>query len=200
MEPATESRASARSRKVGGVRNLVRALDLAVQAPDVEAITGNVSRTLIAAFRDGSFPLPRRFHRTSIDRYARRLLHRDPERGYSVVVMTWGPGQGTPLHDHAGKWCVEGVVHGRVRVRRFDLLERSDDLYRFREAEILSSAVGSAGALIPPLEYHVVENEFEDRHSITVHVYGGDMDACSIFERDASGWYRCRRKTLAFDA
>ncbi len=27
--------------------------------------------------------------------------------------MTWGPGQGTPLHDHAGIWCVEGVVEGK---------------------------------------------------------------------------------------
>ena len=40
--------------------------------------------------------------------------------------MTWGPGQGTPLHDHAGMWCVEGVLEGRIEVARYDLLDERD--------------------------------------------------------------------------
>ena len=46
--------------------------------------------------------------------YGRRLLHRDPRGRYTVVVMTWGPGQGTPIHDHANLWCVECVYRGNV--------------------------------------------------------------------------------------
>ena len=41
--------------------------------------------------------------------------------GYSVVVMVWDRNQGTPLHDHAGVWCVECVYRGRIRVTSFDL-------------------------------------------------------------------------------
>ena len=35
--------------------------------------------------------------------------------------MTWGPGQGTPVHDHGGLWCVEGVVEGQIAVTRYDV-------------------------------------------------------------------------------
>ena len=48
--------------------------------------------------------------------------------------MTWGPGQRTALHDHAGIWCVEGVVEGEMAVTRYELLEEEEDgLCRFAE-------------------------------------------------------------------
>ena len=56
--------------------------------------------------------LPDRFRVARAEGYARRLLHRNDRLGYTAVVMTWAPGQRTPLHDHAGIWCVEGVVEG----------------------------------------------------------------------------------------
>ena len=52
-------------------------------------------------------------------RYARRLLHRDPAGRYTAIVMTWGPGQGTAVHDHGGLWCVEGVVDGEIAVTQY---------------------------------------------------------------------------------
>ena len=45
--------------------------------------------------------------------------------------MTWGPGQGTPLHDHAGIWCVECVVEGEMEVRQYDLVEENAGSFRF---------------------------------------------------------------------
>ena len=41
--------------------------------------------------------------------------------------MTWGPGQRTALHDHAGIWCVEGVMEGEMEVIRYELLEEGAD-------------------------------------------------------------------------
>ena len=29
------------------------------------------------------------------------------------------PGQGTPIHDHGGLWCVECVLQGRIEVRAY---------------------------------------------------------------------------------
>ena len=56
------------------------------------------------------------FLKPAPDRYARRLMHRDPRGRYTVLAMVWDVGQGTPLHDHAGTWCVECVYRGRIRV------------------------------------------------------------------------------------
>jgi len=112
-------------------------------------------------------------------------------------VMTWGPGQGTPLHDHAGIWCVEGVVSGQMDVTQFDLVEESNDAYRFEAKGCVHASVGSAGCLIPPFEYHILANALETP-SITLHVYGGEMTTCHVFEPAGNDRYVRRERPLSY--
>jgi predicted metal-dependent enzyme (double-stranded beta helix superfamily) len=176
-----------------GLTDLIARLDAAVQLGDTAAITQTVKGELEAAIHARAVALPPRFHQVRPDGYARRLLHRSEELGYTAVVMTWGPGQHTPLHDHAGIWCVEGVVEGRMDVTQFDLVEQAGDEYRFEEKGLVHAAVGSAGCLIPPFEYHVLANAL-DRPSITLHVYGGEMTTCHVFEPTTDGARYVRRE------
>lgn len=183
-----------------GVEELISNLDHAVAEPSPQARAAAVKRVLADAIRAGGVELPERFYTAKPDVYARRLLHRDPERGYSAVVMTWGPGQGTQLHDHAGIWCVEGTVHGEMEVLQFELAERaSDGRCRFVPRGRVRAFPGSAGALIPPFEYHVLRNGLEDRVSVTLHVYGGEMDHCHVFLEEDGGWHRRAERVLGYD-
>ena len=175
-------------------------LDTAVTAPDPAAIAQRVKAALQETLRCEGLTLPREFHQPRPDTYARRLLHRDPDNRYTAVVMTWGPGQGTPLHDHAGMWCVECVVDGEMEVRQYDLLEQSGDSYRFEAQATIEALKGSAGCLIPPYEYHTLANRRRDAASITLHIYGGEMDHCHVFEPSRDGTYRRVERRLAYHA
>jgi 3-mercaptopropionate dioxygenase len=93
-----------------GLRELVSRLDRAVEAGDAKAITSAVKADLEHILGTGALALPAHFTQARPESYARRLLHRDPGGRYTAIVMTWGPGQGTAVHDHGGLWCVEGVV------------------------------------------------------------------------------------------
>ena len=183
--------------------DLIAQLDAAVRLGDPAAITGRVKRELEGAIQARGVTLPDRFHRTRAEGYARRLLHRSDALGYTAVVMTWAPGQRTPLHDHAGIWCVEGVVEGRMDVTQYDLVqeEREEDAgvaaYRFEEKGCVHAAVGSAGCLIPPFEYHILANALNEP-SITLHVYGGEMTTCHVFVPVADGRYVRRERALAY--
>jgi 3-mercaptopropionate dioxygenase len=169
-------------------------LDASITGDDVEAIAQRVKSVLQEALRGHGLPLPPRLRTARSDTYARRLLHRDPDGRYTAVVMTWGPGQGTALHDHAGIWCVECVVDGRMQVTQFDLVDESGGAYRFEERTRVTAERGAAGCLIPPFEYHTLANAL-DRPSVTLHVYGGEMDHCHVFEPAADGaWRRVRRQ------
>ena len=82
--------------------------------------------------KDGLFDLARRgklgqieYPARSASRYARRLVYADAWGRFVVIAMTWGPGQKTPLHDHAGVWCVEVVVDGLMEVVSYQLLEEN---------------------------------------------------------------------------
>ena len=124
--------------------------------------------------------------------------------------MTWGPGQRTALHDHSGIWCVEGVLEGGMEVSRFEMMEEVGSRrlpFRPRASTVQVSA-GEAGALIPPLEHHVLANNRPDKVSLTLHVYGGEMEHCTVFEPVGAGeggdgkegLYRAKQKALSYDA
>jgi predicted metal-dependent enzyme (double-stranded beta helix superfamily) len=182
----------------GSVRELVGRLDRAVGLSDVRDVTERVKRELQGLCRSTATELPPRFREARPDCYARRLLHRDADRGYSVVVMTWGPGQGTELHDHAGMWCVECVLQGELNVTQFDLLEAAEDRFRFEQRVSVSAGVGDAGCLIPPHEYHVLTNRLQDDTTITLHVYGGEMDHCNLFLPQSGGWWARSQRRLDY--
>jgi predicted metal-dependent enzyme (double-stranded beta helix superfamily) len=173
-------------------------LDAAVRLADPAAIAQQVKRALQEALRCDGLALPPGFFEARPDTYARRLLHRDPAGLYTAVVMTWGPGQGTPLHDHAGIWCVECVVDGEMEVRQYDLLSETDGSYRFEAQPCIDALRGSAGCLIPPYEYHTLANRRPDGPSVTLHVYGGEMTSCHIFQPQEDGSYRRVERTLSY--
>ncbi|MEM4408917.1 MAG: cysteine dioxygenase family protein [Candidatus Caldarchaeum sp.] len=174
---------------------LIKALDKAVRQDTVEAKTSAVKEALCTAIAQG-LSLPEPFRKPCEERYARRLLYQSPDLGYTVLVMVWAPHQGTPLHDHAGIWCVEGVVEGLIDVTQYDLEVDGGDLCRFSSKGTVRAGVGTAGSLIPPFEYHTIANALENACSLTIHVYGGELTECSIFEPIGDGWYERKRRML----
>ena len=114
---------------------LVRRLDAAVNAGNVEAITLQVQREIENALAPGRLRLDERFRRTRPDRYARRLLHRDPAGRYTVLVLAWAPGQATPIHDHPNLWSVEGVLEGELEVTQYAPIKEEAHRCRFAPVE-----------------------------------------------------------------
>jgi predicted metal-dependent enzyme (double-stranded beta helix superfamily) len=177
--------------------NVRSRLDAVVHAERLERIPELVKAILVDSMQCGSLAVPDSFRAPIEGTYARRLLHRDPGGQYTMVVMTWGPGQKTALHDHAGIWCVECVVDGHMEVAQYDLQAEHDGRYEFIERSRVLAGRGSAGCLIPPFEYHTLGNAAATP-SITLHVYGGEMDHCHVFEPAADGSYRRVRKELGY--
>lgn len=186
------------TRTVPSFAQLREQLDAAVQLPDPTSIAQSVKRALQDTLKCDGLALPRTFYESRPDTYARRLLHRDPAGRYTAVVMTWGPGQGTPLHDHAGIWCVECVVDGEMEVRQYDLLETRNDRYVFEPQARIEAVRGTAGCLIPPFEYHTLANRRPDGPSVTLHIYGGEMTHCHVFQPEGDGSYRRLERQLSY--
>lgn len=87
-----------------------------------------------------------------------------------------------------------------MEVCRYELLkEEGDGVFRFEERGSVHATAGEAGALIPPFEHHVLANARPDRSSLTLHVYGGEMDHCTIFEPLGDGLYRRQARSLTYD-
>lgn len=167
-----------------GHARLIAQLDAATQAGDSHAVTAAVRQTLCQAIRDPDITLPDCVHSAFADHYARRELYRSPAHGYSVVAMTWGPGQATPIHDHDGQWCVEGVWRGALEITQYELLEHEGARYLFRPTPCVQAGLGSAGSLIPPHEYHTIANASGEHIAVSLHVYQSPITRCARFFPD----------------
>ena len=182
-----------------GRAKFIDIVDAAVGAGDTHAVTAALRSALCGLIRDADVHLPDCVHEPIVDHYARRELYRSAEHGYSVVAMTWGPGQGTPLHDHSGLWCVEGVWHGDLEITQYELLEQVGERARFRAAGGMHAGPGSAGSLIPPHEYHTIRNSSADTVAVSLHIYQAPMGCCAKFAHREGEWYARETAEMATD-
>jgi len=178
---------------------LLKVVEDAYAQPDGEGLTRTLRDGLCHLIKSKAVSLPDCVFEPVEGHYARRELYACPERGTTIVAMTWAPEQGTPIHDHCGLWCVEGVWQGSLEITRYELEEEDGDRARFTRYETLTAGTGSAGSLLPPHEYHTIRNPSKDRIAISLHVYQKAMGTCATFTPLGGDWYLRGSKTLCLD-
>lgn len=103
--------------------------------------------------------------------YQQYLLHADPQGRFSVVSFVWGPGQRTPIHDHC-TWGVIGMLRGEEIGRPY----RLDSGRVVPDGPEERLVPGQTMRVSPSIgDIHTVRNAFDDRISISIHVYGADI-------------------------
>ena len=129
--------------------------------------------------------LPGRYAEPSANGYQQYLLHGDSRERFSVVSFVWGPGQKSPIHDHT-VWGIIGVLRGAEVEQSYERV--SDGRFVERGApERLGQ--GEVSAVSPAIgDFHRVSNAFDDRPSVSIHVYGANIGAVrrSVYEMDGS--------------
>jgi len=120
--------------------------------------------------------LPDAYAQPSPDRYQQFLLYADARQRFSVVSFVWGPGQQTPVHDHT-VWGLVGVLRGAEVARSY---ARSDQGALLVSGEDQLLERGAVAAVSPSIgDIHRVSNAFDDRVSISIHVYGANIGGIS---------------------
>ena len=117
--------------------------------------------------------LPEELRRPHPQYYQQYLLHADVRERWSMVSFVWGPGQKTPIHDHR-VWGLVGVLEGAELGTTFE--RDADGRLHPTGQERLER--GEVVAVSPTVgDIHQVANAFDDRVSISIHVYGGNIGA-----------------------
>jgi predicted metal-dependent enzyme (double-stranded beta helix superfamily) len=106
--------------------------------------------------------------------YQQYLLYCDPLERFSVVSFVWGPGQKTPVHDHT-VWGMVGMMRGAELCRRFELAAAGQPMQAGAPERLLPGRVDRVSPRIGDI--HEVANAYDDKVSISIHVYGANMGA-----------------------
>lgn len=128
--------------------------------------------------------LPSDYAQPHPEYYQQYVLHVDSLELFSVVSFVWGPNQKTPIHNHT-VWGLVGVLRGGEQVKSF---QRQADGSFLSHGEIVHLAVGDIDQFSPNIgDIHQVSNAFEDRVSVSIHVYGGNIGAIQRHVFDHQG-------------
>lgn len=118
--------------------------------------------------------LPDEYAQPDPDFYRQYLLHADSAQRFSVVSFVWGPGQRTPIHDHT-VWGLIGMLRGAETSQAY-ALDASSGIPMAGDAVRLTA--GQVEAVSPTVgDIHRVSNAYDDRVSISIHVYGANIGA-----------------------
>jgi predicted metal-dependent enzyme (double-stranded beta helix superfamily) len=152
---------------------IIRLSALLDQHPDEARILGE-GGVLLSRLVGRDDWLPERNAQPHPQHYQQNLLHCDPAERYSIVAFVWGPGQRTPVHDHT-VWGLIGMLRGAEYSQRFLL----DDYGRpVAHGVAVRIAPGQVDAVSPAIgDLHRVHNAYDDRVSISIHVYGANIGA-----------------------
>lgn len=127
---------------------------------------------LLAALVSRDDWLPDAYAVPDPERYRQFLLYRDPDARFSIVSFVWGPGQGTPVHDHT-VWGLVGVLRGSEISQGFVKGTAGPLVPRGLPHRLLP---GDVETLSPDEgDIHRVINAEADRISVSIHVYGADI-------------------------
>ncbi|MFL9880229.1 cysteine dioxygenase [Herbaspirillum rhizosphaerae] len=138
--------------------------------------------------------LPEAYAQPDPERYRQYLLHVDSAQRFSVVSFVWGPGQQTPVHDHT-VWGLIGMLRGSEYSQSYRRQNDNEDgnagaLLPFGEPIQLTP--GMVEAVSPHVEglddIHRVRNAYDDKVSISIHVYGANIGAVhrSVYQPDGT--------------
>ena len=165
------------------LRNFVGDIATLLDATHEEALILEAGGNLLRELVSQDDWLPEAFAQPNPERYTQYLLHCDSRQRFSVVSFVWGPGQSTPVHNHT-VWGLVGVLRGAERSQAYRPVGASLSPYgpehRLEpgEVEAVSPTVG---------DIHKVSNAFEDRTSISIHVYGANIGAVRRATYDEAG-------------
>lgn len=116
--------------------------------------------------------LPEAMAASHPDHYQQHLLYGDPLERFSLVSFVWGPGQKTPIHDHT-VWGIIGMLRGAECSQRY-VRDAAGRLIAQEEEETLQP--GAIDIVSPARgDIHRVRNAFDDRVSVSIHLYGGNI-------------------------
>ena len=178
---------STATRAVYGLQDYVRDVGAMLDGkPAMPVIVREVSKLTKTLCSDDRW-LEERHRVGSTDHYVRHLLHRDPKNRFVILSLVWMPGQATPIHDHAC-WGAMGLIQNSLQEVCYDRLDDGSDPSRAEIVQSRDSQVGrgTVAYLLPPYEeIHRIGNN-TDKPTISLHVYGRELDEINVFDQATS--------------
>ncbi|XP_041855229.1 cysteine dioxygenase type 1 [Melanotaenia boesemani] len=114
-------------------------------------------------------------------RYTRNLV--DTGNGkFNLIVLCWGEGHGSSIHDHTDSHCFMKLLQGQLKETLFEwpkdkaqgeMVTRSQRILQENKVAYINDSIG----------LHRVENVSHTEGAVSLHLYSPPFDTCQTFDQ-----------------
>ncbi len=135
----------------------------------------------------------RRYAMFSQEGYTRNCVFRQEE--FELLLLCWGPGQESPIHNHEGQDCWMAVLDGELEEQRFHFPEagQSGPLEPF---ESKTFRAGNVAFIRDEMGLHRVRPAGGAARACSLHLYATPYGECNVYCPDTG--QVTRRKLVDF--
>jgi len=191
----TQSAEAARRESFPLLDDVIVLADIAMSSNHPQRIVSALVEGLRGAIADVGV-LPPWLLESDAGGLVRRELYRSPEFDYQVLAITWAPGQGSTVHDHADTWGVEAVLHGQLEVVDYRIAGRHKALTELHPADHRPLPAGTILGLLPPHDLHSCRNVNARAVAVSLHIYGKRLKDVTCYTHVEDALYRAERVRL----
>ncbi|KAK7604579.1 hypothetical protein V9T40_005765 [Parthenolecanium corni] len=116
-------------------------------------------------------------------KYTRNLV--DAGNGkFNLMILCWGEGQGSSIHDHADAHCFMKMLTGSLCETRYEWPEKKDDEDANPMREISRSILRTNEVcyINDSIGLHRVENLSYSDCAVSLHLYSPPFNSCTVFD------------------
>ncbi|XP_069481634.1 cysteine dioxygenase type 1 isoform X2 [Ambystoma mexicanum] len=98
------------------------------------------------------------------------------------MILCWGEGHGSSIHDHADSHCFMKMLQGNLKETLFDwpdkktkgeMSKKSERILKDNQCAYISDSIG----------LHRVENSSHTESAVSLHLYSPPFDSCQTFDQ-----------------
>lgn len=116
-------------------------------------------------------------------------LYRSTNNDFIIQLFTWEANSTTPIHDHF-TWGLMGVYYNKLKVIEYNLKKIDNNAYDLNESDTYIATEGDICYILPPNEeIHKISNP-TDKLSVSIHIYGKNIDEYNIYDIEKNKIFR----------
>ena len=114
-------------------------------------------------------------------RYTRNLVDNGNGK-YNLMILCWGEGHGSAIHDHANSHCFMKMLDGSLEEIRFAWPEKEGE--KLKEIRRTRLATNDVCYINDSMGLHRMENPSHVDGAISLHLYCPPYDKCTVFNQN----------------
>ena len=114
-------------------------------------------------------------------KYTRNLV--DEGNGkYNMLILCWGPGMASSIHDHTNSHCFVKILDGNLTETLYDWPNEAEKDVPLNKKKASTYGVNEVTYMSDEIGLHRMENPSHSDGCVSLHLYIPPFDTCKIFD------------------